>query len=257
MRMRGLVVSAALLLVACGPDPNAVLPGTVQSNNGGHPISSGGTTGSGGTTSEPSSGGTSGTTSGSGGTKTNPFSGGATGSSGGSSGSGGVKSSGGVIASGGSVGAGGATGAGGVTGSGGAPGTGGTTGVGAECASAKTFTTGTTDPFGTGAVCFITCEGSTTYGWGCDSFKETDRTVTVNGTAVTCGAATLPPAKNGYYYFEIGAGGHPWDAIHLNAAAGSTCTPPAGSSAGTSNGGTSGTSGAGGSSSTPDAAARG
>jgi hypothetical protein len=63
----------------------------------------------------------------------------------------------------------------------------------------------------------------------------------VNGTAVKCGATTLPPSKGGYYYFEIGAGGHTWDAIHLNAAQGVSCTPPAGS--GTAAGGSSGVGG--------------
>jgi hypothetical protein len=146
-----------------------------------------------------------------------------------------VTSSGGVKGTGGT---------GGSTSSGGAVGTGGSTAIGADCTNATLISNGSTPAFGTGAVCFVSCEGSTTYGWGCDSFTEADRTVTVNGTAVKCGATSLPAAKNGYYYFQIGAGGHAWDAIHLNAAAGAACTPPAGGTTGTG-----GSTGAGGSTS--------
>jgi len=229
------VVSAALLIVACGPDPNAVLPGMVKtpSSGGTKPAPAGGAGGT--TTTPPSSGGTTGTTSAAGGGSggANPFAG-SSGSSGGATGSGGVKSGGG---------------AGGGTSSGGAVGTGGSTAIGADCTNATLISNGSTPAFGTGAVCFVTCEGSTTYGWGCDSFTEADRTVTVNGTAVKCGVTPLPAAKNGYYYFQIGAGGHTWDAIHLNAASGATCTPPAGGTTGT--GGTTGAGGSTGSSTSP------
>src|SRR5664279_5475098 len=192
--MRGLVVvSAALFIVACGPHPNAVLPGTARpptpGAGGTKPAQAGGAGGT--TTTPPSSGGTTGTTSAAGGGSggANPFAG-SSGSSGGVTSSGGVKSSGGVTGSGGKTG-----GAGGTNGTDAA-------GVSANCTNAPTISGGSTPAFNTtNAVCFITCEGSTTYGWDCDSFTESDRSVTVNGTAVKCGA-TLPPSKAGYYYIE-------------------------------------------------------
>jgi hypothetical protein len=228
---RLVVVSAALLIAACGPDPNAVLPGMVKTtpNTGGtKPVPAGGAGGT--TTTPPSSGGTSGTTStaagGSGGA--NPFAG-SSGSSGGVTSSGGIKSSGGV--------------GGGTGGKGGTSGTG-TGAVGADCTNATPITTQTIELKTTDAVCFVVCASATTYGWGCSTFTETQRSVTVNGTAVACGAATLPAAKNGLYYFQIGAGGETWDSVHFSSSQDTSC--------GTSAGGTgaSGSTGAGGSTGT-------
>lgn len=81
------------------------------------------------------------------------------------------------------------------------------------------------------ATCFVTCDG-TEYGWGCSSFgtdplSGAARTVTVNGTPTTCGGP-LPPKKNGYYYFQIGAGGHTWDEVHWSGTIATSCTPPDG-----------------------------
>jgi hypothetical protein len=266
-------IAAVVLLLGCGPDPNAVLPGAspqVTPSGGSGPAGTGGTLGSGGagpggTTSSPpqSSGGTTGTSPfGSGGTKST----GGVPSSGGSIGSGGVTGTGGRSTT--TIGRGGATSSGGATGRGGATGTtttarGGTSG-GNGGTTGTTTTTGGRDgsvdaPGGTGGArgidagggtstaacanatpisgsvtfqttgtfCFVTCD-NTTNGWGCDSFTDKDRTVTVNGTKVTCGGAM--PAKNGgeYYYFEIGAGGNTWDAIHFSGPPVSSCPAPAG-----------------------------
>jgi hypothetical protein len=144
-----------------------------------------------------------------------PFVGGATGSTGG------IVSSGGVMSTGGRIGAGGVLSTGGVLGSGGSGG-----GSIAACANATPIS-GSVSLNTTSAFCFVTCDGST-MGWGCDSFTEKDRTVKVNGTFVTCGG-TLPAQKTGgYYYFEIGAGGQTWDAIHLNGPKATSCPVPAG-----------------------------
>ncbi len=102
-------------------------------------------------------------------------------------------------------------------------------GSSAACANATPLTGGnaSTGSFGTtNAFCFVTCD-SMQYGWGCDSFTEATRTVAVNGTSVTCGG-TLPARKSGYYYFEIAAGGHTWDAIHWSGTAATSCPAPAG-----------------------------
>jgi hypothetical protein len=104
-----------------------------------------------------------------------------------------------------------------------------TDGSSAACANATPLTggNGSTGGFGTtNAFCFVTCD-SMQYGWGCDSFTEATRTVTVNGTSVTCGG-TLPAKKSGYYYFAIAAGGHTWDAIHWSGTAATSCPAPAG-----------------------------
>jgi hypothetical protein len=266
MRYAGLI-AAVVLGLACGPDPNAKLPGlevTVSGGAGG----SGGIVGSGGTT-EGSGGITTTVKGGAGGTS--PF------GSGGKVGSGGVTGSGGITGRGGATtGKGGTagttlTGAGGTsiggrtgTGGAGARDGGGTGGVGARdggtggagardggggarteagvpdvpgtddvgtstaaCADA-TAITGSVTFNTTKAFCFVTCD-NTTNGWGCDSFTEKTRTVTVNGTAVTCGG-TMPPKKTpgGYYYFEIGPGGEIWDAIHFSGPAVASCPAPPG-----------------------------
>ena len=153
--------------------------------------------------------------------------------SGGVVGSGGRVGSGGLAGSGGLVGTGGRDGTGGVVGSGGVAGTGGVMGSGgagvftAACANAAPISVSVSINT-TSAFCFVTCDGSTN-GWGCDSFTEKDRTITVNGTAVKCTDPSLP-SKNagGYYYFEVGAGGHTWDAIHLNGPKATSCPVPPG-----------------------------
>jgi hypothetical protein len=102
----------------------------------------------------------------------------------------------------------------------------------AACANAIPITVGSAGAVGTGnfnttsPYCFVTCD-SILYGWGCDNFTEARRTVTVNGTSVTCGGA-LPAKKSGYYYFAIGAGGENWDAMHWSGTAAASCTAPAG-----------------------------
>jgi hypothetical protein len=240
---QAVIVASALFLVACGPDPNAKLPGQATqatmggatSNGGSGPSGGGGVVGTGGVT--PAAGGSGGG---------NPFVGGTTGSTGGIVSSGGVVSSGGKVGAGGVASSGGASGAGGMVGSGGQVGSGGVVGTGgvagsggevgidgsgtstAACANATPISGQVS--FGTiSAFCFVTCD-STTDGWGCDSFTEKDRTVTVNGKMVTCAGAL--PAKNaaGYYYFEIGPGGQTWDSIHLNGpkVAAASCPVPAG-----------------------------
>lgn len=107
MRHAGFI-AAALLILACGPDPNAKLPFSPTVNGGaGGATGNGGATSAGGSTTQPGSGG-----------RTTTVSGGATGR-------GGVTSSGGRTTT--RVGTGGATGAGGATDEGG---TGGSTRVG-------------------------------------------------------------------------------------------------------------------------------
>ena len=218
-------VAVTLLLIACGPDPNAQLPGfnlggTSGSGGavgtGGTIFSYGGAIGSGGTTT--SKGGSSGT---------NPFVGGTTGSTGGIVSSGGKVGTGGILSAGGTDTMGGMIGTGGVVDTGGDMGIDGGGGSTAACANATPVSGSVT--FGTtSAFCFVTCD-STTNGWGCDSFTPADRTLKVNGTSVTTCSGTLPAAKTGgYWYFEIGAGGHTWDAIHLNGPKASSCPVPAG-----------------------------
>ena len=135
----------------------------------------------------------------------------------------------------GGVGSGGATGTGGSgLGTGGVTGTGGSTGGSvAACAFAAPIADGSVSGGRvsintTGTFCFVTCD-KMEYGWGCDTFTDVERTVKVNGTMVACGA-TLPAQKpEGYYYFEIGAGGHTWDAIHWSGTPATSCpTPPGG-----------------------------
>jgi hypothetical protein len=244
MRYAGFV-AAALIILSCGPDPNATLPqiegmskgGSGGSGQGGKSVEQGGSGGAekGGNGGQSRAGGRVG--------------------SGGSEGSGGVteEGTGGRFGrgTGGSTAIGGRTGTGGRVGGtggrvggtggrfgalGGAPGTGGRIGPAvdggggvstAACANAKPISQSvsfnTTSEF-----CFVTCD-QTVNGWGCDSFTTNERTVKVNGKVVkTCGE-TLPAQKDGYYYFEIGPGGNTWDAIHVNGPKATTCpTPPGG-----------------------------
>ena len=201
-------IAVALIAVACGPDPNARLPGSpAPSGNvtatGGVVTKTGGTTGSGGTTvAPPGSGGTTTVTplAGSGGTKPTAT-GGAAGST--PSGTGGTTGS----------GSGGTT-----TAKGGNSGTGGTTktstgalttysfGAGAEpCTPTKDISGGQIKDIGAGATCLRTADDFT--GWNCSGMD--DRKITINGTLVKCG--DKPPAKAGsFYYFDITAGANAW-----------------------------------------------
>jgi len=79
----------------------------------------------------------------------------------------------------------------------------------APCASAITFT-GNTGPFNTtGAVCYRT--SATINGWGCSNIDG--RTVSVGGTAVTCGQTPLTRSADGFTYFSVTAGSFPWAAL--------------------------------------------
>jgi hypothetical protein len=191
MRRIGLIAVALFLIgIACGPDPNATLPGAPPYvSAGGAPTSAGGKTGAGGAT-------------GAGG-GVNPFSGGSTGSTGGATyGTGGYVTTGGTTG----IGYGGATGAGGTT----TASTGALTsynfGTGAEpCSPPKDVSGGQSGNLGLGAVCLRTADDFSS--WNCSSMD--DRTVKINGTPVKCGDA--PPAKIGsFYYFDVSAGPTAW-----------------------------------------------
>ncbi len=179
-------VATTFFFLACGPDPNARLPGeTVTPSQGGSGSGSGGA---------PS--GTGGAISANGG---NPFSSGAGGSP---FGSGGAASSGGVASTGGDTSTGGAIG----TDDG---------GEGSEpCVPVQTITgTGSASSgnFGTvGEFCFRTPDNIN--GWGCSNL--TGRTLKVNGVTETCGALPLPPKVNGYYYFDASAGSVDYASIY-------------------------------------------
>lgn len=225
-------IALALVAVACGPDPNARLPGSAAGVSNGGTNSGAGGEGSGGVGaggSTPSNGGSSG----SGGSKVDPGSGGAAGSSPfdtGGSGSGGVKvGSGGAAGSspfetGGAAGKGsGGKGGGGVTGSGGATSAGGATskggsgggstsstwGVGPEpCSPAKDLScasgNGNTGNFEGTTFCFRTADKIA--GWSCNSMDGW--TMTINGKVTPCtsgmvSSSTLPPAIDGIYYFQF------------------------------------------------------
>jgi hypothetical protein len=228
-------IAAGLFLIACGPDPNALLPGqAAPSTSGGARVSGGVTTslggaggaitGNGGVTSNGGS-----TVVASGGV-VNPFVGGAPGTNGGIVSSGGTVGSGGVVSSGGTTtspfGNGGLASGGGVVSSGGVTSTGGDTSAGGSsgtddggsgsepCVPAKTITgtgSGNSGNFGTtGEFCFRTPDNIT--GWNCSNF--TGRTLKVNGVTTTCGAASLPAKVNGYYYFDATAGGVDYASIY-------------------------------------------
>lgn len=225
----------ALVVAACGPDPNARLPGSPVNpppsggsgqGNGGSSVPTG--TDSGGATTPPSaSGGAAGSNPFAGGAAgASPFAGGAAGSSpfGSGGASGGTKTS---SASGGAAGSspfgsGGGAGSaktGGTTASsGGSSGTGGTTsastsytwGVGPEpCASPKDLScasgNGQTGNFGNNTeFCFRTAD--IIAGWSCNNL--TGWTMKINGQVVECSSgtvssSTLPPALNGIYYFDF------------------------------------------------------
>jgi len=237
MRQVGLV-AATFLLIACGPDPNAQLPGVATPRAGG--ANGGGLGGAGGshgaTHATGGSGGNGIATSAAGGSRSSSPTG--TGGKGGSTmvagGSGGQNpfGSGGSSLSdtGGSGGAGGGDmagsgGSGGVapqdsaSASGGsAGGMGGTTtpssgalaaytfGTGAEpCTPTKDVSGGQSGPLGAGAVCLRTADDFTD--WNCTGMD--DRTIKIDNEVAQCG--TAPPAKLGsFYYFDISAGATAW-----------------------------------------------
>ncbi len=60
----------------------------------------------------------------------------------------------------------------------------------------------------TGAVCYTV--SGTINGWGCSNMQG--RTVTVNGTAVTCGRLPLPGTSP--YTFSFSAGTYPWASFY-------------------------------------------
>jgi len=82
-------------------------------------------------------------------------------------------------------------------------------------AAAQNFTP---NPQTTGAFCFVTCyDINTVGGWGCSNMNG--RTITVNGTSVTCppnggsGGSTLPAKINGAYTFNVSAGTYGYAAV--------------------------------------------
>jgi len=227
MRQLGFI-AIALVAVACGPDPNAQLPGFASSGTGGSaapsgtggaPSGEGGGPGNGGATTPPA---------GTGGHTTNPFgNGGATTPT---TGTGGVTGKGGATGTGGLnpfAGQGGSTPVdGGSVSSGGRTGTGGsgTSKGGSTGASASDFvfpegtepctptmkdvSGGHSDQLGAGAACFRTADEISD--WSCSGAD--DRTVKVNGTAVTkCGTAIKKAGS--FYYFDFTAGANAWATV--------------------------------------------
>jgi endoglucanase len=77
-------------------------------------------------------------------------------------------------------------------------------GGGTTCANPVTFTNNTGN-IGSG-TCFRT--NMNIAGWGCSSFEG--RTVTVGGQARSCGQMPLTRSADGYYYFAVTPGTHPW-----------------------------------------------
>ena len=73
------------------------------------------------------------------------------------------------------------------------------------------------NPQTVGAFCFTTCDNITSGGWGC--MNMAGRTITVNGTAMTCppnggaGGSTLPAKVNGAYTFSVSAGTYGYASI--------------------------------------------
>jgi hypothetical protein len=243
MRQAGFI-AVALLVIACGPDPNAQLPGVAQPTTTGGASGFGGAVGTGGHTESTSSGGATTIPEGTGGKST----GGASGS-----GAGGVISSGGIVGSGGKA-SGGAMGSGGASGSGGAvvgrdggavdvPVSGGsdggpttyTWGVGPEpCASPKDIScavgSGNTQNFdSTTEFCFRTAD--VIEGWSCNNLDGW--TMKINGQVVACTSGivpsgTIPPALNGLYYFDFigSASAKSWASLSWYAANPAGCKAP-------------------------------
>jgi hypothetical protein len=61
----------------------------------------------------------------------------------------------------------------------------------------------------TGPFCFVTCDEIA--GWDC--MNTAGRTVSVNGTVVSCGNSLSLPAANGRYQFEVTAGTYTYASI--------------------------------------------
>jgi hypothetical protein len=213
-------VATTLFVLACGPSPNARLPGEAAPPSQGGSGSGGASSGSGGVVSSnggnPFAGG-----GGSGGSS--PFSSGGFSSAGGSPfATGGLTSAGGsffgdggsLATTGGNTGLGGST----VPAFGGASSAGGTTtassgalatytfGTGPEpCTSPKDVSGGQSGNLGTGAVCLRTADDFTS--WNCSSMS--DRTIKINSVSVNCGDAP-PPKAGSFYYFDVSAGATAW-----------------------------------------------
>jgi Subtilase family/Fibronectin type III domain len=84
-------------------------------------------------------------------------------------------------------------------------------GGGQACAGAITVTGGQSGNFNTtGPACYRTSDNIV--GWGCSNFNG--RTVSVNGTAVTCGQALPAKLADGYRYFSISAGSFAWASFY-------------------------------------------
>ena len=73
-----------------------------------------------------------------------------------------------------------------------------------------------------GAFCLATCDDID--GWGCSNFDG--RTISVNGTTVSCGARVAK--KDGYYVFRVSAGWLSYASIYWWGPPASTCPAPAG-----------------------------
>jgi hypothetical protein len=158
---------------------------------------------------------------------TNPF-GGANGTVGGRSaggagatagtaagGRGGAAGSGSTSGKGGSgtgvAGRGGAGSGSGGTGSAGKGGSSAGTGSGSTCSNPIEMTDGAALSINTmGPACVRVTEQVD--GWGCSN--DAGRTVSVNGTAVTCGQMPLPARMNGAYYFSFTAGTYSYAALY-------------------------------------------
>lgn len=74
---------------------------------------------------------------------------------------------------------------------------------------ANTVPEGSSGPFGTtDAVCYrLDFSPAEHAGWGCSN--AADRSVTINGTSVSCGETPLPEPVMGAYFFEFGDGKSP------------------------------------------------
>ena len=79
---------------------------------------------------------------------------------------------------------------------------------GQACTGAVTVTGGQSGNFNTtGAVCYRTSDNIV--GWGCSNFDG--RTVSINGTPMTCGQTPLPAKlADGFRYFSISGGSFAW-----------------------------------------------
>lgn len=238
-------IAIGLIAIACGPDPNARLPGSPTVVNNGGTVSSSGGDGAGGQgAGGVGAGGTTQSNGGSSGSGGKVGSGGAAGSSpfdtGGTAGNG--NGSGGKFGSGGAAGSspfdtGGAAGNGsGGKGSGGVSSGGGTTskggsggggssssgwGVGPEpCSPAKDLScsagNGNTGNFDGTTFCFRTADKIA--GWSCNNMEGWTMTINGKETACTSGtvsSSTLPPAINGIWYFQFtgAASAKPWASL--------------------------------------------